>query len=1109
MTHGYGPVVRQGRGLQVIVGCVVAAAALLPLDAQQAPGCQIAGRVTSGGTPLPGVSLAVKGGSAVTAMTSSEPDGSYRLPVAPGVYTLTAALAGFSPAERAVTVEIGACAVALDLTMTLSPRAARPPAPAPATASSGGSAAPSASARFAELTVEQQAAGTAVEPSPADRDPAAALLLPPGFSTEGPTQALAVTGNMASIDRGMMAERMGAIGRGEFDPVTGEFRQGPEPGDAAQTGAGGRGGGGRQGGGRGGPILGGRGRGQNSYNLQANYSLAGSALESAPYQLRPDSAAAREPYSRQNFGVTFGGPFRIPGLYNGERRTNFSINYGGARGGNLFDQYATVPTEAMRAGDFSRTGVVLVDPLSGQPFAGNQIPAARMSPAALDLLRFVPVPNVAGDGRNFHYTTTTDSASDNVTLRMTHLLTTPPAGGRGGRGGRGGGGRLGGPGRGGPQGLSVTLNAQLQYRRNENEQINVFPTLGGESRGSSLAAPFSLNVARGRTRHTLSVNLSRTTSSSTNQYAYVEDVAGGAGITGVSSDPFTWGVPQLSYSGFSAVRDVTPSQRTDRRVSVAYGWTRPFARHVLRLGGDVRFDRSDNQTESNSRGTFVFTGLYSSGGAAVVRGGGLDFADFLLGLPQQASVQYGPGNVRMTGRSMSLYLQDDWRPSATLTLNLGLRYELLWPFVEQDGRMVNLDAAPDFTAVAPVQSGATGPFHGAFPRGLIHTDSNNLAPRVGFAWRARPGTILRGGYGISYNSGAYSTIARQLAGQPPFAVTHASFGTLDDPLALADPFANAAPQDTTNTFGIDPDYALGVVQTWNADISRDIGQVWNVGASYTHTRGGSLDILRAPNRDPDGLRIDGVQPFVWQTSEGSSVLHAATVRARRRPVRGIGGGLTYTLARSRDNASSFGGGGGTVAQDDRNLAAEWALSSFDRRHQLAADTSIELPFGPNRPWLAEGGAWAAVLRDWRVSLTYTWQSGTPLTARVQGAVADVARGTNGSLRADYTGAPIRLSETGIDQFFNTAAFAIPAPGAFGTSSRNMIIGPGSRLLNAQFARDIRLGGNRAVTLQVNTTNLLNAVNYGAIDTTVNSPTFGQVLSVRGMRSSTVQLRFRF
>jgi hypothetical protein len=858
-------------------------------------------------------------------------------------------------------------------------------------------------------------------------------------------------------------------------------------------------------------VLGGRGGRQRAYNLQTNYNYGGSALDSAPFQLRPGSPSANRGYNRQTFGLTVGGPVRLPG-YDGTRRTTFTASYNANRGDQLFDQYATVPTAAMRSGDFSSLSSPLVDPATGQPFAGNQIPASSMNAGSLSLLRFIPLPNLDGSSRNFRHTTTTDTLADNLNLRVTHNFT-PAAGGRGGRGGggRGGGGRIGGPGgRGRPnQGTSVVMNGQVQYRRNDNEQNHVFPALGGSSQGSSLSTPISFNIVHRRTMHSVNVNLTASSSGSLGKYANVEDVAGNAGIQGIATEPRSWGVPTLSFSSLTNVRDVTPNERTDRRFSIGYTLSRPLRNHTLRAGGDFRFDRSTSQTDSNARGAYTFTGLYSSGGSAAARGEGLDFADFLLGLPQQATVQYGPGEVRMTGRSMSLFVQDDWRKSASLTLSIGLRYELLWPFLEENGRMVNLDVPADFTAAAAVLSGASGPFTGTFPSALLRADTNNLAPRLGLAWRAQPGMIVRGGYGISYNSGSYASIARQMVGQPPFAVSGTEIGSPADPLTLQTAFAAGSRDALTNSFGVDKDYDLGMVQTWNADISKDLRQVWNVGASYTHTRGSSLDIVRAPNRGPDGLRMPDVQPFLWQTAEGSSRLNALGLRLRRRPVRGLGGGMTYTLARSRDNASTIGGGGTVVAQNDQDLEAEWGLSSFDRRHQVSSDLSFQLPFGENRRWLAAGGVGAAILENWRASASFTWQSGTPYTPRVQNAAADVARGTSGTLRASYTGETIQVNDPTIDLFFNTAAFTIPGAGTFGNASRNLIVGPGSRQLDAQLARDIRLGGTRVLSVNLNASNLLNLVNYAAIDTVVNSPTFGQVVSVRPMRTVQLGLRFRF
>ena len=1134
MPHS-SPAVHVTRVAAIVFAGTCAFSWMGPLDAwqQSAPAaCRISGRATSGTLPLPGVAVVIAAGDTVKAATSTDPDGTYHVSLqAPsadsGQYTVTAELTGFTRASQPLALTAPPCDRSIDFQLTLAPRvqptaATRTTVPGPP-AASGAAPAP-AQQRFETLSVQTQAAAAAGVEAPETGDAAARLLLPPGFSTEGPTEAVAINGNMASLDRGLMNDRMDAIGRGELNPVTGEFAQGFGPGGqglgGGRGGPGGPGGpGGRGGfgppGGRGDFALGGRGRGQNAYNVQSNYSFGGSALDSKPYELRPGSAAQQKPYSRQAFGMTLGGPVRSPGLYKGDRRTNFTASYSGNRGGDLFDQYATVPTAAMRGGDFSSIATQLVDPVTRVPLPGNQIPSSLMNPGSISLLRFIPLPNLDGTARNFHYVTTNTSSADSVSLRVTHNFTQNAGrGDPGGRGGFGGGrGGFGGPaGRGGrgQQGTSVNMTAQLQYRRNANDQNNVFPTLGGRTTGSALTVPVSLNIQHRRTMHNVTVNYSRTANGAQNHYAFLENVAGAAGIDGISTDPFDWGVPQLSFSSLTGVRDMTPTRRTDQRMTLGYGWTRPIGtKHTMRIGGDYRLDYSDNQTDTNARGAFVFTGLYSSGGAAGVRGGGLDFADFLLGMPQQASVQYGPGNVRMSGKSLSAYWQDDWRKSNKLTFNLGVRYELIWPFYERRGQMVNLDVAPGFTAVTPVLSGSSGAYSGAFPRALLRADANNVAPRVGFAWRYKPGTVIRGGYGISYNSGSYASIARQLAAQPPFAVTDNSIGTFFSPLTFADPFANASPTDTTNNYGVDKSYALGVVQTWNADVSKDVRTAWNLGAGYTETRGGSLDIVRAPNRGPTGLRIAGVQPFLWQTSEGSSILHAATVRASRRPVKGVGGGLSYTLAKSRDNASTIGGGATVVAQDDQNLAAEWGLSSFDRRQQLSANTNIELPFGPNRRWFSQPGTWQSIMRDWRVTTTFTWQSGTPLTPRVTGSVSDVARGTNGTLRANYDGERVRLSDPTIDRFFNTSAFSIPSPGTFGNASRNMIIGPGSRLLNAQVARDMRMGGNRVMSIQFNTNNLLNAVNYGAADTLVNSPTFGQVLSVRGMRSTQLNLRFRF
>ncbi len=1129
MSDGRIPVRSRFRGQ---VGPILAAgtaafaiASFVPVAAEQgsAAVCLVSGRATSGGKPLPGVAItaAPKAASRAAAIaTSTDTDGSYRVSLPQGAFTLSIQLTGFIPIARDVTVSESSCNQALDVTLQLAPRdqphSVRQTPAQPAAPATGGTA-PSGFQRLPVQPAGEQSGmpDTSAAEDRESTDAATRLLLPPGFSTDAPTEALAINGNAASLDRGLMNERVAALGHGEFDPMTGEIAPGFEQqgfGGGARGGipGAGRGGGGRGGaGGRRGFIIGGRGGRQNAFNATTNYSFGGSVLDAAPYQLHADSPTPEKPYSRQTFGITVGGPLRIPHVYDGSRRTTIIASYTGNRGDTLFDQFATVPTAALRAGDFSGSSAAVIDPSTGLPFPGNHIPANRISPATATLLQFIPLPNADGTRNNFHYTTTTGSSLDNLNLRLIQNFTPGTQNGRGGRfGGRGGGGRFGG-GRGGRQGTNVILTAQMQYRRTHADQTNIFPTLGGENSGWNLGLPVSLNVARKRSLHSFNVNFSETHSASVNQYAFVQNVAGDAGITGVSVNPFDWGVPSLSFANFSNARDLTPSTRTDRRIATSYTWTHPVKSHTLRAGGDVRYDRSASEADTNPRGAFVFTGLYAGGGLGGGTGTDLDFADFLLGLPQQAAVQYAPGNVSVNGRSMSLFVQDDWRRSAGLTFSLGLRYELLWPFTETNGEMVNLDVAPDFSAAVPVVSDGTGPFTGRFPAGLIQPDTNNFAPRVGIAWRIKPGMILRGGYGISYNSGTYSGLARQMVGQPPFAVTDTAIGTLAAPISILDPFAGISPDTTTNNYGVARDYDLGRVQTWNGDFAKDLSPAWNVSAGYTEIRGANLDIVRAPNRGPSGLRIPDVQPFLWQTSEGSSVLHAATFRLQRRQSHGIGGSLTYTLARSRDDASTVGGGATVVAQNDQDLAAEWGPSSFDRRHQLAGAVSVELPFGPNRRWLNGGGTWARLLDNWRVSGTYTWQSGTPLTPLVRASAADAARGTTGTLRADYDGATITLPNPTIAEFFNTGVFRVPLPGTFGSAGRNIISGPGSHHLNAQLARDLRYGRTHVLTLAVSATNLLNTVNFAAVDTYVNSPTFGQVLSVRPLRTVVLNVRFRY
>jgi hypothetical protein len=282
-----------------------------------------------------------------------------------------------------------------------------------------------------------------------------------------------------------------------------------------------------------------------------------------------------------------------------------------------------------------------------------------------------------------------------------------------------------------------------------------------------------------------------------------------------------------------------------------------------------------------------------------------------------------------------------------------------------------------------------------------------------------------------------------------------------------------------------------------------------VNVDYTGTKGTRLDIVEAPNRTATGLLLPGVQPFLWETSAGDSVAHAASLRVRKRLQGGISVGGTYTFSKSIDNASSLGSGATIVAQNAFDLAAERGLSSFDQRHRFTADYLWELPFGADKRFLVQRGVMRDLFGNWQWSGDWSIESGMPFTARVLGSFTDVNRGTNGTLRADLTGQSSSLANPTVGEWFNTAAFVAPPAGQYGNAGRNTIIGPSTILFDMAMTKVIPMGEARILEVRGQATNVFNTPQFTVIDTTVNSPSFGRVTAAGNMRQMQLTLRYRF
>jgi hypothetical protein len=1049
-----------------------------------APAGRIEGIVHSGKFPLPGATvIAANTLTGQRVVTSTALDGAYVLDVpARGRYVVKVKMTAFAVATQEVLVHPPSPPMRADFDLVLESRAQPGAGSGPVGAAAGQNLA-DATGLGALQGMLGGAAGAVTQPGSATLDAASAI---PGGGADQATESVNVSGATAGGDAPLSTDELQERMR-EFRDSRGGF---------------GGGFGGRGGGFRGGPavfLLGGGRR----FNINQPHGSLYYNLNDAPFDARPYSISGipvpKPAYNAQRFGGNLGGILRIPHLYSG-KGSFFFVNYNGTRAENPFDLYSTVPTLLERAGNFSQATlatasgtqpVQIYDPRTGSQFAGNVIPQDRIAPASTALLHYIPLPNLPGDTQNFHYAGSTAAESNDLNVRVIHNFAAAN----------------------GPmfwRGPRNNLNVGFHYHGGHNELSNAFPTIGGGTDTRSFDVPLGYIRGAGHFTNILRFDFNRSRISTHNLYAFADNIEGLAGISGVSANPFDWGLPRLSFSHFTGTSDVNPLLSRDQTFTYSDGMVYRRTLHAWRWGFDYRRVDLNRQTDSNARGAFVFTGFNTaqSAGRTPVPGTGFDLADFLLGLPQQTSAQYGDGSDYFRQNVFSAYMQDNWHARANLSLVVGLRYEYASPFTEAQNRLVNLDVAPGFTAAAPVIAGQVAPFSGALPLSLIRPDRDNFAPRVGLAWKPQDKTILRAGYGINFNTGAYSAMAQQMALQPPFDFTQTNIESPRQPLTLAAGFPAPAPGLVTNNYGVNPDYQLGYVQNWNLDVERELNRDTVLNLDYTGARGTRLDIIEAPNRSATGLRIPGVQAFEWQSSDGDSITHAGSVRLRRRLHDGFSVGGTYTWAKAIDNASTIGGGATVVAQNAFDLAAERGLSSFDQRHRVSGDYLWEMPWGPNRHFRPAGPLGAAV-SNWQLSGGWSYTSGFPYTARVLGSFTDVSRGTNGTLRADATGAPVTLANPTFQEFFNTAAFALPPAGAYGTAGRNTIPGPASMSVNSAITRTVSLGEFRVLELRMQGTNIFNAPNVSGIDTTVNSPTFGRVLAVGTMRQLQFVARLRF
>jgi len=1102
------------------------------------------GVVKSGSTPIPGAAVSISvDSSTLKISTWSDVDGTYTAAVPSyGSYTVAVQMIAFANSTQRVVIDADHLSVVANFELTLLSRTHEAtPQPRRPTGQTG------AQRGFQTLSALQNMAGQDTSGNPAG-DVVPSGMPVPGIDPNSATESIAVSGNTSNPFNSMSGD--------ELQQRINDARQqgggfGAQGGGFGGPGGGGTGGGFGGGGGGGGAMtIGRRGFDINHPHGSVYFGIGDSGLNAAPYALAGEPAT-NPSYRQESFGGSLGGPLNIPEIYHGGAKTFFFANYNGRRGENPFDQFSTVPTLLERQGNFSQTTytsgsaagrpVQIFNPSTGTIFPNNTI--THISPIASGLLAYIPLPNLPGGYQNFHFVTSANSSSDDLNIRINHTFGAAPVSGR-----RGGGG--------GRRAPRNNLTLGFHYHGADSNITNPFPSVGGSTSVRSFDVPIGYIKSIGKLTNSLRFDFNRSRTHTQNLYAFNNDIDSALGITGVSTNPFDWGLPALSFSNFASLQDTNPQLLRNQTYTFSDSVVWSHGKHSLRWGGDFRRVQLNNEASSNARGTFIFSGINTSEivGGSQVAGTGYDFADFLLGLPQQTSVQFGQNNYHFHGNYWDLYAQDEWKMRGNFTLNAGVRYEYVSPFTEENNLIANLDLAPGVltqqaglatSAVALVLPGQRSPYSGSLPASLVRPDRNNFAPRVGFAWKLFSKTVVRGGYGINYNTGAYQTIAQQLAFQPPFSTATTNIQSSTCGLTLQNGFPSCTGAEITNNYAVNPNYRLGYVQIRNLDIQQQIRPTLLLNIDYTGTKGTDLDILEAPNRTvaPLGgfqILVPNVQAFTYETSLGNAEANAGSVRLRKRLANGFSIGGIYTFSKSLDDASSIGagatvgsgsaglgaggtgaGGGGTtasagsgansVAQNPSDLSAERGLSSFNQTHRFTADYLWELPFGHDKKWLIGNTPWRAIFGDWQWSGDWTIASGLPFTPRYVDQSEELEGGTSGTVRPNIVpGQSIQLSHPTVAEWFNTAAFAQPLKTSpYGDARRNSIIGPGSKVFDMALTRVIPLNESRVLEFRAQATNVFNIPNYSSIDASVTSPTFGRVTGVGSMRRITMTARFRF
>jgi hypothetical protein len=809
-----------------------------------------------------------------------------------------------------------------------------------------------------------------------------------------------------------------------------------------------------------------------------------------------------------NGGFTLGGPIVKSKLF-------FFGDYQRTLDNSGYVVRATVPTLAMRNGDFRAVPSRIYDPLTGDvsganrvAFANNIIPQERISPIARRILALIPEPNIPGAAlgqNNYQKAQTREKTTDGFDAKINYTM---------------------------------TAKDQMSYRVSFMRPVVFDPGLygeyGGPANGGFAGTGTNTSVSTAATwTRVFSATTVLDVRGGLNYYHNVTSTTGHGlttstdfGIPGANLDEYTSGISQISIGGhsdpvvgFSASQ---PWDRSEKTWNTTATLTRLMQSHTLKLGGEWRHNRDlllQTQDAGGPRGRFNFTasgtGLPSE--SNTLSGVANPMASFLLDWPntvqRDLKVFDEPGTQHM---ATFLFIHDKWQARRNLTVDLGLRWEYYTPLegLEGTGSLANYDPSTNTIQVAG---------YGSTNNALnVKRNFKNLAPRTGISWRVNEKTVVRAGYGASTipfpdNRYAFNFPVKQNYGGS-VANGFQRAGTMatgfPQPVLLTIPSDGIIPVSGSllnSTFDtISSDLREGTLHSWNVAFQRQLPFSLTADVAYVGNRGvdivmdldtnASLVYGSGNNGRPQFPRFNRTGTTRTRTNLNKTEYNGLQMKIDRRFQNGLLISNSYTLSKSMDYVNENGGIGTPI-----DFELSWGRSNFDRTHNYVLSGLYELPWGPRHRWLSTG-LLGQVIGGWQVSGIFVAQSGTPLTIGGNGTLLNTP---GNSAFANVNGEQKVLGGLGPGLlYFDPSVYSLPAAGVQGNMRRNNgPEGPGFWNIDMSLFKRFGIGGTRFGELRVDAYNVTNSVRWGNPSTGFSNAagnTFGQITGTTGGQRS---LRF--